>query len=267
MAENWLELHRVHTPENVAFDFQVAGLASRAAAWGVDLLLMAGLALLATVLIGLSSVALGRGVMAVHAIVIFLIQWWYQTLFEWRWSGQTPGKRVFHIRVLSADGFDISFQQALIRNLVRLVDLLPFFYLVGGASVLIDKGGRRLGDIAADTIVIRNRRSPAPSAVVPESERYNSFIEDPLVIHAARRVSAPERDAMIELGLRREQLPLSVRHELFAQLADHLERRLGVVRPALFSDEEYVMNLAAVALHEAESEEARHAAPRGSQWQ
>ena len=96
--------------------------------------------------------------------------------------------------------------------------------------------------------MVRERKAPAPSAVVPQSERYNTFVEDPAVASACRRITAPEREIMVGLSLRREQLPLPVRRELFAQLAAHLEDRLGVARPSFFSEEKYVLNLTAVAL-------------------
>jgi len=245
--------YRVLTPENVAFDFELAGLASRAAAWAIDLLLMAGILSAASLALMLASTVVGSVAFAVQLILAFLVQWWYQALFEWRMGGQTPGKRVLGLRVLSRDGLPITFGQAVIRNLVRFVDLVPLTYLVGAVTVLLDRDGRRLGDLASGTVVVRERRAPRPSAVVPASERYNTFLRDPAVRQACRRVTPPERDAMIELGLRREELPLPVRHQLFGRLARHLEARLGVIRPPYFSEETYVLNLTAVVLDDADA--------------
>ena len=115
-------------------------------------------------------------------------------------------------------------------------------------AALIDRQGRRLGDVAAGTVVVRQRRSPQPSAVMAHVDRYNSFVTDPRVIHASQRITAPERDAMIDLSLRRETLPLAVRYALFSKLARHLEARLGIERPTIFSEERFVLNLTAVAL-------------------
>jgi hypothetical protein len=169
-------------------------------------------------------------------------------LLEWRFAGQTLGKRAVGIRVLQLSGMRISLLQAVVRNLVRIVDLLPALYLTGGASALLDPLGRRLGDLAAGTVVVRLRRSARPSAVVAQVERYNSFIHDPAVVQQSTRITAPERDAMLGLALRRESLPLAVRHALFAKLARHLQARLGLARPDYFSDERFVLNLAAVVL-------------------
>ena len=163
-------------------------------------------------------------------------------------GGQTLGKKAIGLRTIQASGLRLTFMQAVIRNLVRIVDLLPALYLVGGVTALLDPHGRRLGDMAAGTLVVRERRAPMPSRIVPASERYNTFMSDPLVMHAAKRISAPERDAMIRLSMRREELPLAVRHSLFTRLSRHLEVRLGVPRPTYFSEEKYVLNLTATML-------------------
>lgn len=238
----------IRTPENVTFEFELAGTASRALAWGIDVLVMGALILAATQLLTPLAAVLGEMASALIYIVAFVVQWWYATILEWWWGGQTIGKRIVGLRALSDRGVRMSFVQATIRNLVRIADLLPALYLTGGLSALLDPHHRRLGDIAAGTIVVRERRAPAPSAVVPASERYNTFIDDPSVALAVGRITAPERDAMVSLSLRREALPLSVRRELFARVAAHLEARLGVPRPPFFSEEKYVLNLTAVAL-------------------
>lgn len=238
----------IRTPENVTFEFELAGVASRAVAWLIDVLVMLALVLASTQIIGALLPVAGGFAAALVFLAIFLVQWWYSALLEWWWGGQTIGKRVVGLRTLSETGVRVGFVQAVVRNLVRIVDLLPALYLTGGASALLDRHGRRLGDLAAGTVVVRERRTPAPSAVVPPSERYNSFVDDPSIALAVRRITAPERDAMVGLSLRRDQLPLPVRRELFARLAAHLEQRLGVARPPFFSEEKYVLNLTAIAL-------------------
>ncbi|MBX3268815.1 MAG: RDD family protein [Sandaracinaceae bacterium] len=238
----------IRTPENVTFEFELAGIASRALAWLVDVCVMLTLLVVASQVVQAITPVLGGFGMAVFFIAAFLIQWWYAAILEWWWGGQTVGKRIVGLRSLSADGVRMTFLQAVVRNLVRILDLLPGLYLVGGSSALLDRHRRRLGDLAAGTIVVRERRALVPSAVVPASERYNTFVDDPAIAIAVRRITAPEREAMIGLSLRRERLPLPVRRELFAQLAAHLEARLGVPRPPFFSEEKYVLNLTAVAM-------------------
>lgn len=240
--------YAIRTPENVTFEFELAGLGARALAWVIDVFVMLAAIVAVFRLIQPLATVLGGFATALMFVAVFLVQWWYTALLEWWWGGRTVGKRIVGLRALSEDGVRMSFIQSTIRNLVRIVDLLPALYLVGGVSVLLDRHQRRLGDLAAGTVVVKERRTPAPSAIVPASERYNSFVDDPSVVLAVRRITAPERDAMVRLSLRRERLPLTVRRELFATLADHLERRLGVERPRYFSEEKFVLNLTAVAL-------------------
>lgn len=242
------DLHAVRTPENVVFEYELAGLASRALAWGIDLAVMAALVLLAGMLSSLFGLVLAGFAKALYFVALFAIQWGYGAFFEWRWDGQTFGKRVLRIRVLSAGGVPIGFGQAALRNLLRVLDILPGAYLLGAVCVLSDARARRFGDMAADSVVVRTRRSERPAEIVAPSDRYNSFVNVPWLTHAARTITAPERDAMLGLAFRRERLPLSVRHELFAKLARHLERRLEVQRPEYLSDERFVLNVTAALL-------------------
>jgi uncharacterized RDD family membrane protein YckC len=256
------DLHSIRTPENVVFQFELAGVASRALAWGIDLLAMASLISVAAVSGSVSGLVLAGFAKALYFVLAFAIQWGYGATLEWRWHGQTLGKRVVGLRVLSFHGTPITFGQAVVRNLLRIVDILPLGYLVGGMSALCDRCARRLGDIAADTVVVRTRHSARPSAMTAPADRYNSFARDASITHAARAVTAPERDAMLGLSLRREQLPLAVRHALFAKLASHLEARLGIQRPTYFSEERFVLNLTAIAL-ERDGESLTSMGPRG----
>ena len=238
----------IRTPENVTFQFELAGIASRAVAWAIDIVVFVVVLIVANVVISTLTPVAGGFASAVFYVIAFVMQWFFTSVLEWWWGGRTVGKYLVGIRTLTTRGVKMSFLQSMIRNIVRIVDLLPGIYLAGGLSALIDRNGARLGDLAAGTIVVRERRAAPPSVVVPASERYNSFVDDPSIALAARRITAPERDAMVGLSLRREQLPLPVRRELFARLADHLEERLGVPRPPFFSEEKYVLNLTAVAL-------------------
>jgi uncharacterized RDD family membrane protein YckC len=246
------DLHTIRTPENVSFEFELAGLGSRGLAWALDAAAMAILIAAAVLIRVLFGLVIDGFASAFFVVALFAIHWGYSAVLEWRWHGQTVGKRLVGLRVLSSRGTPIGFAQAAVRNLLRLVDLLPAGYLVGAISVLCDVQARRLGDIAADTVVVRVRRSERPAPMVTAADRYNSFARDPGLIHAARSITAPERDAMLGLAMRRERLPLPVRHALFAKLAGHLERRLGILRPAYFSEERFVLNVTAVALERSE---------------
>jgi uncharacterized RDD family membrane protein YckC len=245
------DLYAIRTPENVLFEFELAGLASRALACCVDVAVMAALTGLAALVANLFGVVFAGLARALYVVLAFGVQWGYGAVLEWRMQGQTLGKRLLGLRVLSLHGTTITFGQAALRNLVRLVDILPACYLVGGVSAAIDRHGRRLGDLAAGTIVVRQRSSPRPSAVLASADRadrYNSQREEPLLARAAERITPPERDTMIGLAVRRESLPVTVRYALFSKLAGHLERRLGVTRPDHLSEERFVLNLTALTL-------------------
>ena len=97
------------------------------------------------------------------ALFNFLLYWGYFALFEAFWNGQTPGKRLVKIRVIKDSGRHITLFEALARNLVRVVDMIPpNFYLVGLLSMLCNKQQKRLGDFVAGTIVIHERTSQQP---------------------------------------------------------------------------------------------------------
>lgn len=238
----------IRTPENVEFAFELGGLTSRLAAWLLDTAIIAGLVAVLGLVCLLLGVALGGIAIALLFVATFAVQWFYYVVLEWRYDGQTLGKRVVGLRAVDHRGFRIGFFQAAVRNLVRIVDFVPGLYLAGAVTALLDPQGRRLGDLAAGTMVVRTRAAPMPSEVVPVAERYNSFIDDPSVRHAARRIDAGLRDVMVSLALRRESLPLPVRLALFGELATHLSAELGLEKPAFFSDEKLVLNLTAIVL-------------------
>lgn len=242
------DIYAIRTPENVEFEFELVDLPTRAMAWLVDIFVMLGAISAVSTIASYAGVAIGELGTALVLLFAFLVQWFYGIVCEWRFAGRTIGKAALGLRVIDARGIQITFLQAAVRNLVRIVDLLPGLYGVGAVCALLDRHGRRLGDLAAGTIVVRERRVPVPSRIVPQTERYNTFVDDPRVRAVAKRISAAERDAMVGLALRRDELPLSVRSELFARMASHLAKKLALPRPSYFSDEKYVLNLTAIAL-------------------
>ena len=149
----------VATPERVAFRFETAGLGSRFAAQLIDV------ALLGVLLLGLTQVAAGianlSGAPDVGALVLvvagFLGFWAYWIVPEAVWSGRTLGKLLLNLRVIDARGGPISVGQAVIRNLLRVVDFLPTSYAVGAIAIFCSARNQRLGDLAAGTVVVRER--------------------------------------------------------------------------------------------------------------
>ncbi|MBZ0112608.1 MAG: RDD family protein [Thermoanaerobaculia bacterium] len=140
----------VETPEGVDLSLAVAGPAPRALAWVIDSFLrLIGYGVVATLLAVLGTA--GEGL---FLIVLFLGEWFYPVLFEVKGRGATPGKRALGLIVLHDDGTPVGWSAALIRNLLRFADFLPLAYGFGLASMLIDRRFRRLGDLAAGTLVV-----------------------------------------------------------------------------------------------------------------
>lgn len=171
----------VATPERVSFDYQVAGLGTRAIAQILDLLIVSG------ILIGVYFFAFAAGAVtgsdtAIYLVIIigsFLVLFGYFWISEALWSGQTIGKKVFRLRAVGDRGEPLTFLQAGIRNVVRIVDFLPYGYGVGMVVLFAHGKGKRLGDLAAGTIVVKDsdyvslwqlaggRRPADPAEVLP----------------------------------------------------------------------------------------------------
>ena len=147
----------VATPELVAFQYQLAGLGTRFLAQAIDVcLLLATLIeviLLAVLISQLTSNTIAATTVGVAAG--FLIVLGYFLVLELIWAGQTPGKRALRIRVVGMRGEPVTSGQVVIRNLVRIVDFLPFYYALGVITMFANGQGRRLGDLAAGTLVVR----------------------------------------------------------------------------------------------------------------
>jgi uncharacterized RDD family membrane protein YckC len=164
-----LDQINIDTPELVSIEMPLAGIGSRFIALLVDYLIwFAGIfivALAATVLIPAIHAFNHVSEQWAEAIVIFLfflLNWGYFTLFEAFWNGRTPGKRVARIRVIQRSGRAIGLFESMARNLIRYVDQLPFFYAVGVITMFVTKQHQRLGDLAAGTLVVRDREVETP---------------------------------------------------------------------------------------------------------
>jgi uncharacterized RDD family membrane protein YckC len=241
--------HRILTPENVEFAFELAGLGSRFLAGLVDGAMIVGLVLL-LLFVGSFVSALTFGVgMAMMVLAIFLVLYGYYVFLEWRWNGQTVGKRLLDIRVIDERGLSIDFYQALIRNLLRLIDApLPFFY-PGFIVALSNSQWKRTGDWVAGTVVIKVRQRVMPSQIITSSDRYNSLMEDAALRQRVRgRLTVEEKDLLLQMCLRREQLSLNSRQEIFQQAAAYFEERLDVRRESFMSAEKFIQNLAAMTM-------------------
>lgn len=142
--------HHITTPEGVPLTLALAGPVPRGIAYMIDLAFRA-IVYLGGLLLAPWFGGFGWGV---FLIVVFLLEWGYPVYFEVRRHGQTPGKKALGLAVVRDNATPVDFSGSLIRNLLRVADIFPIFYLAGLASMLLDNRFRRLGDLAAGTLVI-----------------------------------------------------------------------------------------------------------------
>ena len=155
---------RIATPEGIELTLRLAGPVPRALAWTIDLLLRA----VVLAIIALTAAALrqfGAGIILLSA---FLIEWLYPAWFEATW-GSTPGKRAFGLVVLNEDGTPLRWSASLTRNLLRAVDFLPALYFAGFVTMVMNRDFKRLGDFAANTLVVY-REEKLETRAIPEAE-------------------------------------------------------------------------------------------------
>lgn len=198
---------RIETPEGIDLILCPAGLVARALAFSIDLSMRGVLMLGVYALFSLLD-RLGAGLIA---IALFLLNWWYPVLFEVLNQGRTPGKQIMGLRVVHDDGTPVGWASSLIRNLLRVVDMLPFGYALGAVASLNHAHFKRTGDLAAGTLVIY-RDLPWQRPVLPEAP--------PLI--APFMLTLDEQRAIIELAERQDQLSSARTHELAAHLAEPL---------------------------------------------
>ncbi|TMB47070.1 MAG: RDD family protein [Chloroflexi bacterium] len=235
----------VATPERVSFDYQVAGLGTRGIAQLLDLLIVGG-ALLAVLIVAISLQAVS-GSEAVFSLVMifgaFIVIFGYFWVSEAFWSGQTIGKKVFRLRAVGDRGEPLTFAQAGIRNVVRIIDFLPYGYGVGLVVLFANGKGKRLGDLAAGTIVVKDservalwqlaggRSIPAPPPPPGAAPAPASYAPATAAEFTLRRLDPDLRRFVSLYARRRPELSL----ELRAQLASTVQSSLRRAVPEVFA--------------------------------
>lgn len=219
----------VETPEQVSLGLQLAGLGSRVLATIVDWMVVALLFIAAVFAMALASLP-GMGgawLTALFVIVFFLLQWGYFALFEAFRKGQTPGKRMVGIRVVMDTGHPVTVQAAIIRNLIRIVDLQPGFSgLVGVAFMLFHPQARRLGDMVAGTVVARGARSGTPRDIAePPPPPPSSNATRVTSLRGAARLADQEFRVLNEFLERSAKLPKPAYHNLVTRLSNQFAER------------------------------------------
>ncbi|MEZ1322718.1 RDD family protein [Pseudomonas fluorescens] len=199
--------HQVETPEGIDLPLRPAGLLVRAVAFAIDLAIRG-------VIMGVLFIALaflGKLGMGLGSLLLFAISWWYMVLFEVLRQGRSPGKQWMGLRVVHDDGTPIGWSASLLRNLLRFVDLLPFGYFLGTLSCLHHPAFKRLGDMAAGTLVVYSER-PLTRPQLPDAEPRRS----PVALTLA------EQRAVLGFAERQGDLSPARVNELAALLAQPL---------------------------------------------
>lgn len=233
----------IETPEQTQLDFPLAGIGSRFLAIALDTLLQAA----AIWVVGVVLIALaipfgvwfrsgGLWAMAIMIFVIFAIYVGYFAFFEALWNGQTPGKRWTHLRVIKDTGRPISAYDAILRNLLRTADWLPTLYAAGIITMIVSRENKRIGDLAAGTVVVHEKPLQAVNSIWHASTA---------PVHLAALGSSAQLN-MDELQLietfleRRGSLEPDVRWSMARQIADRVAGRIGVPSEARPDTEKFL---------------------------
>jgi uncharacterized RDD family membrane protein YckC len=222
----------VRTPESISFSYELAGLGSRFLALLVDLTIqvVVFVAIFAGLAYAGGKTATGRAGAPVHdtfveslaialvVAIVFIVAFGYFIAFEALWNGQTPGKKLLGLRVVLDGGYPIDFGASLIRNLIRVGEQLVGFYALSAVSALLSHENKRLGDLAAGTIVVREARLSVPSNL---REHY-----DATVYSSTTYLTGEERALLARFLERRDALSSERRAEFAAQLAARVRPRV-----------------------------------------
>ena len=239
----------IKTPEGIVFSQSLAGPVTRFLAWVIDFMAIAVLLMIfgyLTVLLQLISADLAS---AAAVLGYFGVSIGYGIVCEWFWRGQPVGKKLFRLRVVDAQGLRLHISQIVIRNLLRFIDSLPVLYFVGGCASWFSGKSQRLGDLAANTIVIRNPKIAQPNLDQLLAGKYNSLQQYPhLEARLRQRVSPAEAAIALQALLRRDELDLYARLELFRDLAAHFRSKVEFPPEATdgITNEQYIRNVADV---------------------
>src|SRR6266581_7709207 len=223
---SYTEKLTIETPEQTSLDFAIAGIGSRFLALALDTLIQMLVGFIvgiggSMVIAALAAAAPKSAVwgLAIMVLFFFLLYFGYFALFEIIWNGQTPGKRKAGIRVIKDSGRPLTPAESIGRNLMRIVDWLPAFYAVGIVCAMLTRGNKRLGDLVAGSLVVRESSFSDLKSGWQSSQAPSGPAFSPL---GAGRLSAQECSLIDSFLNRRFDLEPDVRF----RMADEIFRRL-----------------------------------------
>ena len=254
----------IRTPEYVSLQFQPAGLGSRAAALMIDQLLLTIVNILVVVLLffatsgndGLfSMMEINSTLWGIAIIAIFFLNWGYFFALEYFWGGKTVGKRLLGIRVMQENGHSVTLLSSFIRNLLRIIDMLPVSYFIGMVMIFLHSKHKRVGDLVAGTIVVHERRvkGKRKEKAIEKEIRRRGLRKEDITVEAweLKQLGAKEWQLVKTYSNRFVQLPLSERNQLTKKLAFILYPKLGLdVQDKTYEEIEYTLLLLYLALRE-----------------
>lgn len=237
---------KIRTPEGIEFSFVLAGPVIRSLAYLIDLLSISVIVGIFTKVLLLTAVISFDFYRAIAIVAQFAGQIAYGIVCEWLWRGQTIGKRLFKLRVVDEQGLRLEFSQVVIRNLMRSVDFLPAFYALGGAACFLSKRCQRLGDLAANTVVVRVLPLAEPDLDQLSLGKYNSMLDHGhLAARLRQRISPQEAGIALEALMRRDSFEPVARVALFSEIAGHFRSLVAFPPEAVetLTDEQYLRNV------------------------
>ncbi|HEY3758116.1 MAG TPA: RDD family protein [Opitutaceae bacterium] len=241
----------VRTPEGAVFSFSLASPLVRMIAMVVDLMAISAAW---SVLVQFLSLAAAISTDVYHFVEIvgyFVLSQGYFLVMEGAYGGRTLGKALCRLRVVDADGLRLSWSQVIVRSVLRFVDGLPAFYLVGGVSALLSPRAQRLGDLAAGTVVVSEYSEKMPDAWEVQSQMFNSLRACSGASARLRYAIGPEEAALAARALgRRDALEDSARAEIFATMAERFRTAAALPPEAVegLTDEQLTRNVVSILL-------------------
>lgn len=233
----------ITTPEHVNIRLEPAGSGSRFLAILIDAFITTGIAaVIYTVAVNILPRLVAA---AIFVTATFLLTWGWHVYFEVKRHGRTPGKRALSLRVIDARGLPVTLYQSIVRNATRMVDFLPVFYGVGGLVSMLRRDRRRLGDVLADTLVIRESQPLAYRGELGAERHYNT-LRTPRVLRLIRhKISLEEREFLLAVCVRAPKMSPAARYDLMEEVAAKYREELDIEAESI-SGENFVRDLTAV---------------------
>lgn len=220
--------YHISTPEQVAVKYELAGGGSRFIAFVIDFFLLSFILLVLFVALDLAGLEEQVSVFAVGGILIHIA---YYLIFETISGGASPGKNLVQIKVISERGLPLTFRAVLIRNLLRPLDFMPFFYILGMALIIWSKRNQRFGDIVAGTVIIRSKKIELTDLEDTFKDRsYAALAKHCFTFPGETRDLLGSEDIWVlkEFFLRTGELGKAAHRRLQRELARNYARRLAV---------------------------------------